>query len=84
MRPYTFKQIQTFIEVARQQVGVQSGRAAVCDPACGVHANPQLEDAFGLALIEPVGRNIRPDARGRGVFDLCHCRHGPVQRTWKP
>jgi LysR family transcriptional regulator, low CO2-responsive transcriptional regulator len=59
MRPYTFKQIQTFMEVARQKsVSKAAERLFVTQPAVSMQIR-QLEDAFGLALIEPMGRNIR-------------------------
>lgn len=59
MRPYTLKQLQTFIEVARQRsVSKASERLFVTQPAVSMQIR-QLEEAFGLALIEPVGRNIR-------------------------
>ncbi len=59
MRPYTFKQIQTFMEVARQRsVSKAAERLFVTQPAVSMQIR-QLEDAFGLALIEPSGRNIR-------------------------
>jgi DNA-binding transcriptional LysR family regulator len=59
MRPYTLKQIQTFLEVARQRsVSKAAERLFVTQPAVSMQIR-QLEDAFGLALLEPVGRNIR-------------------------
>lgn len=59
MRPYTFKQIQTFLEVARQRsVSKAAERLFVTQPAVSMQIR-QLEDAFGLALIEPTGRNIQ-------------------------
>jgi LysR family transcriptional regulator, low CO2-responsive transcriptional regulator len=59
MRPYTLKQIQTFMEVARQgSVSKAAERLFVTQPAVSMQVR-QLEDAFGLALIEPMGRNIR-------------------------
>ncbi|MFM1906402.1 MAG: hypothetical protein RLZZ591_79 [Pseudomonadota bacterium] len=59
MRPYTFKQIQTFLEVARQQsVSKAAERLFVTQPAVSMQIR-QLEDAFGLALVEPMGRNIK-------------------------
>lgn len=58
MRPYTLKQLQTFLEVARQKsVSKAAERLFVTQPAISMQIR-QLEDAFGLALIEPVGRNI--------------------------
>ena len=59
MRPYTLKQIQTFLEVARQgSVSKAAERLFVTQPAVSMQIR-QLEDAFGLPLVEPVGRNIR-------------------------
>ena len=59
MRPYTIKQIQTFIEVARQRsVSKAAERLFVTQPAVSMQVS-QLEEAFGLALIEPMGRSIR-------------------------
>jgi len=59
MRPYTFKQIQTFMEVARQgSVSKAAERLFVTQPAVSMQIK-QLEEAFGLALLEPMGRNIR-------------------------
>jgi DNA-binding transcriptional LysR family regulator len=59
MRPYTLKQIQTFLEVARQgSVSKAAERLFVTQPAVSMQIR-QLEEAFGLALLEPAGRNIR-------------------------
>ena len=59
MRPYTLKQIQTFLEVARQEsVSKAAERLFVTQPAVSMQIR-QLEDAFGLPLVEPLGRNIR-------------------------
>jgi DNA-binding transcriptional LysR family regulator len=59
MRPYTFKQIQTFMEVARQRsVSKAAERLFVTQPAVSMQLR-QLEEAFGLALVEPMGRNIK-------------------------
>ena len=56
---YTLKQIQTFIEGARERsVSKAAERLFVTQPAVSMQIK-QLEDTFGLALIEPVGRNIR-------------------------
>ena len=64
MRPYTFKQIQTFMEVARQRsVSKAAERLFVTQPAVSMQIR-QLEDAFGLALVEPMGRNIQLTAAG--------------------
>ena len=59
MRNYTLKQLQTFIEVAREKsVSKAAERLFVTQPAVSMQIR-QLEEAFGLALIEPVGRNIQ-------------------------
>lgn len=59
MAHYTLKQIQTFIEVARERsVSKAAERLFVTQPAVSMQIK-QLEDSFGLALIEPLGRNIR-------------------------
>ncbi len=59
MRPYTLKQIQTFMEVARQRsVSKAAERLFVTQPAVSMQIR-QLEDAFGVPLIEPLGRNIQ-------------------------
>lgn len=64
MRPYTFKQVQTFLEVARQRsVSKAAERLFVTQPAVSMQLR-QLEDAFGLALVEPQGRNIGLTAAG--------------------
>jgi DNA-binding transcriptional LysR family regulator len=59
MRNFTLKQIQTFIEVAREKsVSKAAERLFVTQPAVSMQIR-QLEDVFGLPLIEPVGRNIQ-------------------------
>jgi DNA-binding transcriptional LysR family regulator len=59
MRNYTLKQLQTFIEVAREKsVSRAAERLFVTQPAVSMQIK-QLEEVFGLALIEPIGRNIR-------------------------
>jgi len=59
MRNYTLKQIHTFIEVARERsVSKAAERLFVTQPAVSMQLR-QLEDAFGIALVEPAGRNIR-------------------------
>ena len=68
MRPYTFKQIQTFIEVARQRsVSKAAERLFVTQPAVSMQIR-QLEDAFGLALVEPMGRNIQLTSAGEAFL----------------
>ena len=68
MRPYTFKQIQTFMEVARQRsVSKAAEKLFVTQPAVSMQIR-QLEDAFGLALVEPMGRNIQLTAAGEAFL----------------
>ena len=68
MRPYTLKQIQTFMEVARQRsVSKAAERLFVTQPAVSMQVR-QLEDAFGLALIEPQGRNIQLTHAGQAFL----------------
>ena len=59
MRRYTLRQLDTFLEVARQ---LSVSRAAdllhVTQPAVSMQLH-QLEDILGLALFEQVGRKIR-------------------------
>ncbi len=59
MKNYTLKQIHTFIAVAREaSVSKAAERLFVTQPAVSMQLR-QLEDAFGLPLVEPSGRNIR-------------------------
>lgn len=68
MRPYTLKQIQTFLEVARQRsVSKAAERLFVTQPAVSMQIR-QLEDAFGVPLIEPAGRNIRLTSAGEAFL----------------
>lgn len=59
MRNYTLKQILTFIEVAKDRsVSKAADRLFVTQPAVSMQLR-QLEDAFGIALVESAGRNIQ-------------------------
>ncbi len=65
MRNYTLKQLQTFIEVAREHsVSKAAQRLFVTQPAVSMQLR-QLEEAFGLPLVEPIGRNIRLTIAGQ-------------------
>lgn len=65
MRHYTLKQIQTFLEVAREKsVSKAAERLFVTQPAVSMQIR-QLEEAFGLALIEPQGRSIQLTGAGQ-------------------
>jgi DNA-binding transcriptional LysR family regulator len=68
LRPYTFKQVQTFMEVARQKsVSKAAERLFVTQPAVSMQIR-QLEEVFGLPLVEPVGRNIRLTQAGEAFY----------------
>jgi DNA-binding transcriptional LysR family regulator len=68
LRPYTFKQVQTFLEVSRQRsVSKAAERLFVTQPAVSMQLR-QLEEAFGLALVEPQGRNIQLTAAGEAFL----------------
>ena len=65
MRNYTLKQIQTFIAVARHKsVSKAAEQLFVTQPAVSMQLR-QLEDAFGLPLVETVGRNIALTGAGQ-------------------
>jgi DNA-binding transcriptional LysR family regulator len=79
MRPYTLKQIQTFLEVARQgSVSKAAERLFVTQPAVSMQIR-QLEDAFGLALIEPAGRNIRLTHAGEAFLQHAQAAMGQLK-----
>jgi DNA-binding transcriptional LysR family regulator len=62
---YTLRQLLSFIEVARESsVSRAAERLFVTQPAVSMQLR-QLEDAFGLALFEPIGRNIRLTGAGK-------------------
>ena len=68
MRPYTLKQLHTFIEVARQRsVSRAAEKLFVTQPAVSMQIH-QLEDAFGVPLIEPLGRNIQLTQAGEAFL----------------
>ena len=69
MRPYTLKQIQTFMEVARQRsVSKAAERLFVTQPAVSMQIR-QLEEAFGVPLIEPLGRTIQLTHAGEAFLE---------------
>lgn len=79
MRPYTLKQMQTFIEVARQRsVSKAAERLFVTQPAVSMQIR-QLEDAFGLPLIEPMGRNIRLTHAGEAFLTHASAAMGQLK-----
>jgi DNA-binding transcriptional LysR family regulator len=79
MRPYTLKQMQTFIEVARQRsVSKAAERLFVTQPAVSMQIR-QLEDAFGLPLIEPMGRNIRLTHAGEAFLTYASAAMGQLK-----
>jgi DNA-binding transcriptional LysR family regulator len=69
MRNYTFKQIQTFIEVARcGSVSKAAENLFVTQPAVSMQLR-QLEEAFGIALLEASGRTIRLTGAGKDFLE---------------
>lgn len=79
MRPYTLKQMQTFIEVARQRsVSKAAERLFVTQPAVSMQIR-QLEEAFGLPLIEPMGRNIRLTNAGEAFLTYASAAMGQLK-----
>ncbi|MFO0736509.1 MAG: LysR family transcriptional regulator [Labilithrix sp.] len=66
---YSLRQIYSFLEIAREgSVSRAAERLHVTQPAVSMQLR-QLEDAFGVALTEPHGRNIRLTAAGRDFVD---------------
>lgn len=69
MRPYTLKQIHTFIEVAKENsISKAADNLFVTQPAISMQIK-QLEDVFGIPLIEPLGRNIQLTSAGKAFLD---------------
>lgn len=67
MRHYTLRQLDTFIEIARaESVSKAAEKLHVTQPAISMQLR-QLEEALGVPLVEPAGRNIRLTAAGREV-----------------
>lgn len=68
MRNYTLKQLLTFIEVAKDcSVSKAAERLFVTQPAVSMQLR-QLEDAFGIALVESAGRNIQLTDAGQAFL----------------
>ena len=79
MRNYTLKQLQTFIEVARERsVSKAAQRLFVTQPAVSMQLR-QLEDAFGLALVEPFGRNIQLTPAGEDFLQYAIAAMGRLK-----
>lgn len=69
MRPYTLKQIHTFIEVAKEKsISKAADILFVTQPAISMQIK-QLEDVFGILLIEPIGRNIQLTSAGSAFLE---------------
>ena len=69
MRPYTLKQIHTFIEVAKEKsISKAADKLFVTQPAISMQIK-QLEDVFGIPLIEPIGRNIQLTSAGAAFLE---------------
>lgn len=64
MRHYTLRQLDTFLEVARQlSVSGAADKLHVTQPAISMQLR-QLENAMGVPLLEQVGRKLRLTAAG--------------------
>ena len=62
---YSLRQLLSFLEIAREgSVSRAAERLHVTQPAVSMQLR-QLEDAFGVALTEPSGRNLRLTGAGR-------------------
>jgi DNA-binding transcriptional LysR family regulator len=76
---YTLRQLQTFIEVAKESsVTRAASRLFVTQPAVSMQLK-QLEEAFGVALVEPIGRNIRLTHAGRDFLDHANAALGALK-----
>jgi DNA-binding transcriptional LysR family regulator len=65
MPNYTLRQLKTFFEVAKlESVSKAAEKLFITQPAVSMQLR-QLEDEFGIALFESVGRNIRLTNAGR-------------------
>ncbi len=65
---YTLRQLLTFLEVAREgSVSKAAARLFVTQPAISMQLR-QLEDAFGVAIVEPSGRSIRLTHAGKDLL----------------
>lgn len=68
MRNYTLKQLQTFIAVARERsVSKAADALFVTQPAVSMQLR-QLEDSFGIALVESAGRAIKLTVAGEAFL----------------
>jgi DNA-binding transcriptional LysR family regulator len=69
MRRYTLRQLDTFLEVARQQSVSRAAEVLhVSQPAVSMQLR-QLEDAMGMPLIEQIGRKIMLTDAGRDFHE---------------
>jgi len=76
---YTLRQLLSFLEIAREgSVSRAAARLFVTQPAVSMQLR-QLEDAFGVALVEPNGRNIRLTSAGRDFYDQALKVHGALK-----
>lgn len=93
VRNYTLKQLLTFVEVAREgSITRAAERLFVTQPAVSMQMR-QLEETFGITLIESAGRNIRLTEAGHeflahaqgtidelGALEQCMADHGAARR----
>jgi DNA-binding transcriptional LysR family regulator len=70
MSAYTLKQIKTFQKVARLQSISKAANALFVTQPAVTQQIKQLEEVFGLALIEPFGRTVQLTESGKIFFKL--------------
>ena len=76
---YSLRQILSFLEIAREgSISRAAERIHLTQPAVSMQLR-QLEDAFGVALTEPNGRNIRLTGAGRDFVDYAIKVRGALQ-----
>jgi DNA-binding transcriptional LysR family regulator len=69
MRRYTLRQLETFLEVARDlSISAAAGRLHVTQPAVSMQMH-MLEEAVGMPLFERAGRKLRLTAAGEELRD---------------
>lgn len=67
---YTFRQLKTFIEAGKSHsISKAANHLFITQPAVSMQIK-QLEDAFGVALIEPEGRSIKLTEAGHTFLQI--------------
>jgi DNA-binding transcriptional LysR family regulator len=80
MRRYTLRQLDTFLEIARcESVSKAADALHVTQPAVSMQLR-QLEEALGVPLVEPSGRNICLTGAGREVESFAVAALGQLRQ----